>query len=129
MTRRALLSMLALAALDPERLLWTPGRKLISIPKPQAVYFRFVPLPGHHVRIPPWNYIKSLEVLSRTGEVLSVHKVLPVNLPHNLRPLAQGSLIMDSIPYATIAVNLVGPFRTPLPPFADLRLWPGRTRA
>ena len=33
LTRRALLSMLALAALDPERLLWRPGRKLILIPR------------------------------------------------------------------------------------------------
>lgn len=32
MTRRALLSMLAAAVADPERLLWQPGRKLISIP-------------------------------------------------------------------------------------------------
>ena len=37
MTRRALLSMLALAAVDPERLIWQPGRKLISIPKPAPV--------------------------------------------------------------------------------------------
>lgn len=34
MTRRALLSMLALAVADPDRLIWQPGRKLISIPKP-----------------------------------------------------------------------------------------------
>jgi hypothetical protein len=32
MTRRALLSLLALAAVDPERLIWTPGKRLISIP-------------------------------------------------------------------------------------------------
>lgn len=38
MTRRALLAMLAgaagVAVADPERLLWVPGRKLISIPAP-----------------------------------------------------------------------------------------------
>ena len=34
MTRRALFGLLAAAALDPERLVWTPGRKLISIPAP-----------------------------------------------------------------------------------------------
>jgi hypothetical protein len=35
MNRRGfLLSMLASATLDPERLLWRPGEKLISIPKP-----------------------------------------------------------------------------------------------
>lgn len=33
MTRRGLISALLAAATDPERLLWTPGKKLISIPK------------------------------------------------------------------------------------------------
>lgn len=33
MNRRGFLTMLAGATLDPERLLWTPGRKLISIPR------------------------------------------------------------------------------------------------
>ena len=32
--RRDFLSLLASAVLDPERPLWLPGRKLISIPKP-----------------------------------------------------------------------------------------------
>lgn len=39
MNRRGFLGMLgaasAAAVLDPERLLWTPGRKLISIPNPR----------------------------------------------------------------------------------------------
>lgn len=34
MTRRALFGLMAAAALDPEKLLWVPGKKLISIPKP-----------------------------------------------------------------------------------------------
>jgi len=41
MTRRALLAALAgglAAAQDPERLLWTPGKKLISIPKPAPAW-------------------------------------------------------------------------------------------
>ena len=33
MNRRGFLAMLTGAALDPERLLWVPGRKLISIPR------------------------------------------------------------------------------------------------
>jgi hypothetical protein len=41
MTRRSLLSLFAaaplVAAIDPEKLLWVPGRKLISIPKPRPV--------------------------------------------------------------------------------------------
>lgn len=36
-TRRALIAMLAAAAADPDRLLWRPGAKHYSIPKP-AVY-------------------------------------------------------------------------------------------
>ena len=36
MTRRALFALAAAALLDPERLLWKPG-KLISIPKPRPV--------------------------------------------------------------------------------------------
>ncbi len=40
MTRRALLSLLAGAALDPERLLWRPGAKLISIPRPNYGWMR-----------------------------------------------------------------------------------------
>ena len=44
MNRRFFLgSLLATATLDPERLLWVPGKKLISIPKP-----RLAALPG------PW---------------------------------------------------------------------------
>jgi len=35
--RRALLALLAGAALDPERLLWLPGRKIISIPPARTV--------------------------------------------------------------------------------------------
>jgi hypothetical protein len=42
LTRRGLLSALMAAAagaavIDPERLLWVPGKKLISIPKPVVV--------------------------------------------------------------------------------------------
>jgi hypothetical protein len=36
MTRRALFGFLAAAAADPERLLWEPGKRLISIPAPAA---------------------------------------------------------------------------------------------
>jgi hypothetical protein len=37
-TRRSLLGMLAAGfVVDPERLLWVPGRKLISIPEPPII--------------------------------------------------------------------------------------------
>lgn len=42
MNRRSFLSALAtiagVAVADPEKLLWTPGKKLISIPQPLLVY-------------------------------------------------------------------------------------------
>ena len=41
MTRRALFGLMAAAALDPEKLLWVPGKKLISIPKPEAFPYPF----------------------------------------------------------------------------------------
>jgi hypothetical protein len=37
MNRRGFLGMLAGATLDPERLLWVPGRKLISIPRQRII--------------------------------------------------------------------------------------------
>jgi hypothetical protein len=36
-TRRQLLALLVGFTADPERLLWVPGKKLISIPKPAPV--------------------------------------------------------------------------------------------
>jgi hypothetical protein len=39
MTRRHLLALLTgSATVDPERLLWTPGKRLISVPTPPIVY-------------------------------------------------------------------------------------------
>ncbi len=35
MTRRFLLTLLTAVVTDPERLLWTPGKRLISIPAPK----------------------------------------------------------------------------------------------
>jgi hypothetical protein len=47
-TRRGFLGALiagaAAAAVDPERLLWVPGRKLISVPKPRVVFVEYVEL-------------------------------------------------------------------------------------
>jgi hypothetical protein len=42
-SRRAFLGLLAGAALDPERLLWRPGAKLISIPPAPAPPFLLSP--------------------------------------------------------------------------------------
>jgi len=53
MTRRALLALLTGAALDPERLLYRPGRKLISIPHPPA--FRHDPLYEVNAMLSKWS--------------------------------------------------------------------------
>lgn len=49
MNRRGFLSALisagVAAAADPERLLWTPGKKLISIPAPQPIEILRIPDP------------------------------------------------------------------------------------
>ena len=37
MTRRALLALAFGAVLDPDRLLWRPGQRLISVPKPRPM--------------------------------------------------------------------------------------------
>jgi len=43
MNRRSFLALLAASlTLDPERMLWIPGRKLISVPKPRARGNRFL---------------------------------------------------------------------------------------
>lgn len=45
MTRRSLFaSLLATAAMDPEKLLWVPGKKFISVPKPRPHIF-YLPNP------------------------------------------------------------------------------------
>ena len=65
MNRRGLFAVLAgavAAAVDPERLLWIPGRKLISIPKPATVFY------FHNVGIPPELFA---EIIRRQ---LTVHK-------------------------------------------------------
>ncbi len=43
LSRRGLLGMLAGAmVMDPEKLLWVPGKKLISIPKPKAAEHQWI---------------------------------------------------------------------------------------
>lgn len=79
MTRRALLSMLTLAALDPERLIWRPGAKLISIPAaPKALYFHLDFSPGHQ---PPTRSL--LSILDQYGKRISVYS-FPLRQPPGL---------------------------------------------
>lgn len=44
MNRRGFLASMAAFALDPERLVWTPDRKLISIPAPRVELVRSIAL-------------------------------------------------------------------------------------
>jgi hypothetical protein len=64
MNRRGFITtLLAGAVLDPERLLWTPGKKLISIP--QALpYTSLVPLTKEDMR----NMIKRIRINSEVTE-------------------------------------------------------------
>lgn len=101
-TRRAFLSALAAAfVLDPEKLLWQPGAKLISIPKPR----RFFELDGMQYFLTQGGigtqyarYPLNLEGLI-TDEVehfysptegrnlLAFTEIVPVIPPRDLRPL------------------------------------------
>lgn len=51
MNRRAFLALAAAASFDPERLLWHPGARLISIPKPlpPMTIHDLIATPGRHV--------------------------------------------------------------------------------
>ena len=108
MTRRALLSMLALAVADPERLIWRPGTNLISIPapKPVPVYFRLDP--GRF-----GEDISAIAILARSGHVLSVHR-----FPPGQRLNAHG--------YGRFTIGSVPP--SPALPAEELRFWPGESR-
>lgn len=59
MNRRNFLSVLAASfALDPERLLWKPGAKLISIPKPKPVGETIWWLNANYIHIDGGAYIQ-----------------------------------------------------------------------
>jgi hypothetical protein len=70
MTRRGLFGMLgaavAAATLDPERLLWEPGKKLISIPKPDPDW----PVPFLYRGI--WPEITRERLIARYGAAKAV---------------------------------------------------------
>jgi hypothetical protein len=87
-SRRAFLGLLAGAALDPERLLWRPGAKLISIPParrhtPSAHYAVFFPAkrnrykPGDTLRIAGHLYtVVEKEIAAPQAEMLRIASVL-----------------------------------------------------
>lgn len=84
MKRRGFLAMLAGAALDPERALWTPGRRLISIPKEDGVWYPgvlvrdirgpFDPLTGTMWFQQEWIF--NMERGPRIGSTITVPKPL-----------------------------------------------------
>lgn len=88
MTRRGLLAALGGFALDPERLLWRPGAKLISIPAlipsfPPSVRVRCTQgvlevawPPGSWTALGPLNLRKALALRMADG---------PINFPLSLR--------------------------------------------
>ena len=85
MTRRALFALAAAAVLDPDRLLYVPGKKLISIPKPQpdCRHLRFrkqafagKPL-GFRVRVYPRSLADAAQALVLQG-ILNTPAMLEV---------------------------------------------------
>jgi hypothetical protein len=81
MTRRALLALMAGAVIDPERLLWQPGRKLISIPRPTPTCWVGIDFgidaPGYVFLTPP-PFVFITETLTR-GEYAMRY---PAGPPH-----------------------------------------------
>ena len=64
MTRRSLLGLLTTAALDPERLLWVPGRKLISIPaapkvQPVELVVYWMTMDGRVIEVLPLDSLRN----------------------------------------------------------------------
>ena len=73
MTRRALFAMLAAAVLDPDRLIWRPGAKLISIPKPPFPSYSFFP-PGCRCRM---CVLHEQYLSGKMGDALAVWRYSP----------------------------------------------------
>lgn len=98
MNRRGFLSLFgavaAAAALDPERLLWVPGAKVISIPKPRVITFE----PGDIITI-TGRYVVNPRTRKVTDKlqlfvVCSHHQgdgVIATLAPHN--PLIEAKLV------------------------------------
>lgn len=64
MNRRAFLASLTAAfALDPERALWTPGKKIISIPRPRVAT-------GNVLILPPEYYVSVRRLMERNRDFL-----------------------------------------------------------
>lgn len=76
MTRRALLAMLASASGDPERLLWKPGRKLISVPAETSAVETIYPLGARRV---PFGYLHGVSSGIVSGETFWIPGVYDVN--------------------------------------------------
>ncbi len=104
LTRRSLLAMLAGAALDPDLLLWRPGRKLISLPPaPKATFLR---VNIEYLTHSTLRY--NLEILNQYGKRLSVHEC----------SRRTGLLQRTPLPLFPCDPS------PPLPDVVGLRLWP-----
>ena len=76
MNRRGFFAALSGFALDPERLLWTPGKKLISIPKPRfKVYTELSEVPLSIESLA--DVYAMLNEWARTGKVTVVIHDIP----------------------------------------------------
>ena len=109
LARRGFLGLLAGAVLDPERLLWTPGKKLISIPAPRKIVW--VNLYAPHSRIG-----------SRLdSSVLPMHRTSPGS------ELYRVAFYADSPEYASVLKYLARPYVRNSPNFPLLDPLPNWT--
>lgn len=75
LTRRGLLGLLGAAALDPERLLWVPGSKLISVPR-RVGPWTFGPMVGdtilvrRPIRFIPYDHSRSCWISDETAHLI-----------------------------------------------------------
>ena len=89
MNRRSFLNVLAtagaVAAMDPERLLWVPGKKLISIPKPPILIPTWIQIAGP---LQQFNLSGSYGVVPGTpGEFLTADQRMYLMVYHHGRPI------------------------------------------
>ena len=107
MTRRSLFGVLASAAaafaLDPERALWVPGAKTISIPEPVQIprYFPFVSgaalrafceTQANEMDRHMLDYIQSI---ARDGKLPKIGDTIQIRLPQRFNPDADFRILLE----------------------------------
>lgn len=78
MNRRAfLVSVAAVLTLDPERALWVPGKKLISVPAPRPLPYRYAWIVSDGM-----NYTLTGKLICEAGKPFPLSLALRIATPH-----------------------------------------------